>query len=101
MNKSDIIRQMGYRLPDLNIVDIDKAVDLLLDMMGQHLAAGNRCELRGFGSFSMHTRAAQMGRNPRTGEQIALSARRIIHFRPGKDVRERVNLARANAPIQD
>lgn len=101
MNKSDIIRRLSYRLPDLSIVDVDQAVDLLLEHLTQHLEAGNRCEVRGFGSFSLHTRAACMARNPRTGEKITLPARHAVHFKPGKDVRERVNQSRENTPIQD
>ena len=101
MNKSDIIRRLSYRLPDLHIVDVDQAVDLLLEHLTQHLEAGNRCEVRGFGSFSLHTRAACVARNPRTGEKIALPARHAVHFKPGKDVRERVNQSRENTPIQD
>ena len=55
------------------------------------LAAGNRIEIRGFGSFSLHYRAARTGRNPKTGEQVQLSGKHVPHFKPGKEMRDRVN----------
>lgn len=101
MNKSDIILNIYRRLPDICIDDADQAVNLLLDLMGSRLAAGGRAEIRGFGSFSLHKRKARMGRNPRTGEAVALPERLSPHFKPGKELRERVNQSRKNTPLQD
>jgi len=62
--------------------------------MSQELATGGRIEIRGFGSFSLHYRPPRMGRNPKTGEPVALPAKYVPHFKPGKDLRERVNAGR-------
>lgn len=101
MNKSDIILNLSRRLPDLRIDDADQAVNLLLDLLSSRLVAGGRAEIRGFGSFSLHERKARMGRNPRTGEAVVLPERFSPHFKPGKELRERVNLSRLNTPLQD
>lgn len=101
MNKSDIILNLSRRLPDLRIDDADQAVNLLLDLLSSRLAAGGRAEIRGFGSFSLHERKARMGRNPRTGDAVVLPERFSPHFKPGKELRERVNLSRLNTPLQD
>ena len=59
--------------------------------MAQNLATGNRIEIRGFGSFSLHFRPPRIGRNPKTGEAVALSGKYVPHFKPGKELREKVN----------
>ncbi len=61
--------------------------------MGETLASGDRIEIRGFGSFSLRRLAARSGRNPKTGELIAVTGRHVPHFKPGKALRERVNLS--------
>ena len=101
MNKSDIILNLSRRLPDIRIDDADQAVNLLLDLLSSRLAAGGRAEIRGFGSFSLHERKARMGRNPRTGDAVVLPEQFSPHFKPGKELRERVNLSRLNTPLQD
>jgi integration host factor subunit beta len=63
----------------------------LLEVMSDSLANGERIEIRGFGSFSLHFRPPRIGRNPKTGEAVALSGKYVPHFKPGKDLRERVN----------
>ena len=70
------------------------AVKHLLDLMSDSLAKGQRIEIRGFGSFSLHFRPPRIGRNPKTGEAVALSGKYVPHFKPGKDLRERVNSSR-------
>ena len=72
----------------------------LLDLMGNSLAAGERIEIRGFGSFSLHYRPPRMGRNPKTGEAVALSGKHVPHFKPGKELRERVNFNK-HLPIKN
>lgn len=101
MNKSDIILNLSRRLPDIRIDDADQAVNLLLDLLSSRLSAGGRAEIRGFGSFSLHERKARMGRNPRTGDAVVLPERFSPHFKPGKELRERVNLSRLHTPLQD
>ena len=101
MNKSDLIRRLGDKFPDLKSIDVDQAVSLLLDLLGSTLASGGRMEVRGFGSFSLNRRNARMGRNPKTGAIVAIPGHAIPHFKPGKELRGRVNQSRENFPIGD
>ena len=71
--------------------DADFAVKMILDAMSEALVRGDRIEIRGFGSFSLHYRPPRMGRNPKTGESVALPAKHVPHFKPGKELRERVS----------
>jgi integration host factor subunit beta len=75
----------------LNAKDVELAVKYLIEVMSNSLASGERIEIRGFGSFSLHFRPPRIGRNPKTGEAVALSGKYVPHFKPGKDLRERVN----------
>ncbi|RRQ22954.1 integration host factor subunit beta [Thiohalobacter thiocyanaticus] len=84
----------------LNYKDVELAVKSLLEQMSQSLATGQRIEIRGFGSFSLHYRPPRVGRNPKTGEAVALSSKYVPHFKPGKEMRERVNESRATTPIK-
>jgi integration host factor subunit beta len=72
----------------------------MLEIMSDALAAGERIEIRGFGSFSLHFRPPRQGRNPKTGETVALSGKHVPHFKAGKDLRERVNEG-IDRPIHD
>jgi integration host factor subunit beta len=74
------------------VKDVELAVKLMLDQMTDALASGERIEIRGFGSFSLHYRAPRMGRNPKTGETVPLPAKYVPHFKPGKELREQVNI---------
>lgn len=93
MTKSALIALLASHQSTLSAQDLDDAVKLLLAQMSDALAAGQRIEIRGFGSFALHARPARIGRNPRTGEPVAIPARCTAHFRPGKALRERVNVA--------
>ena len=75
----------------LSIKDVELAVKLLIDHMSETLSAGQRIEIRGFGSFSLHYREPRQGRNPRTGDAVELRGKHVPHFKPGKELRERVN----------
>jgi integration host factor subunit beta len=75
------------------------AINIAIDAMTQHLAKGERIEIRGFGGFSVIQRAARIGRNPKTGEQVSLPIRHSTHFKPGLDLRERVEQSRTTFPI--
>ncbi|MGD8177303.1 integration host factor subunit beta [Marinimicrobium sp. ARAG 43.8] len=92
MTKSELIEyiaeQQGQQLP---VKDIELAVKLILDHMADVLSSGERIEIRGFGSFSLHYRAPRMGRNPKTGETVELEGKYVPHFKPGKEMRDRVN----------
>ena len=91
MTKSELIEILSRRQPHLKSDDVDLAVKSLLEMMGGALAHGERIEIRGFGSFSLHYRPPRLGRNPKTGDSVALPAKHVPHFKPGKELRERVS----------
>ncbi|HEX7031274.1 MAG TPA: integration host factor subunit beta [Gammaproteobacteria bacterium] len=91
MTKSELIEILSRKQSHLPAKDVELAVKSLLEQMSNALADGRRIEIRGFGSFSLHFRPPRMGRNPKTGEAVALSGKYVPHFKPGKDLRERVN----------
>jgi len=73
--------------------DVELTIRCILEQMSSTLAAGGRIEVRGFGSFSLHYRPPRMGRNPKTGGPVALAGKHVPHFKPGKELRDRVNAA--------
>lgn len=100
MTKSELIELLARRQPHLKADDVDMAVKTLLQMMGAALAAGERIEIRGFGSFLLHYRPPRTGRNPKTGDAVALPGKHVPHFKPGKELRERVTGV-LPLPVQD
>ena len=99
MTKSELIEILAAKNSHLNHKDVELAVKSLIEQMSQSLSTGHRIEIRGFGSFSLHYRPPRMGRNPKTGEAVALAAKYVPHFKPGKELRERVNIyARSEQP---
>lgn len=96
MTKSELIETLSRIQPHLKADDVDLSVKTLLEMMSGALSEGERIEIRGFGSFSLHFRPPRIGRNPKTGESVALPGKHVPHFKPGKELRERVNQTRAN-----
>ncbi len=91
MTKSELIEYITEKQNQLPIKDVEAAVKLLLDYMSDMLANGERIEIRGFGSFSLHYRSPRVGRNPKTGESVTLEGKYVPHFKPGKEMRDRVN----------
>jgi integration host factor subunit beta len=91
MTKSELIEQLSAQQTHLSQADVELAVRCILEQLARALASGERIEIRGFGSFSLHYRPARMGRNPKTGEPVALPGKHVPHFKPGKALRERVN----------
>jgi len=91
MTKSELIERIAARQPQLMLRDVELAVKSVIDDMSTALAQGERIEIRGFGSFSLHYRAPRSGRNPKTGESVELEGKHVPHFKPGKELRERVN----------
>jgi len=91
MTKSELIEKICARQEQLPAKDVELAIKTILDEMSQVLATGGRIEIRGFGSFSLHYRAPRVGRNPKTGDTVDLTGKYVPHFKPGKDLRERVN----------
>jgi len=92
LTKSDLIEVLARDQNHLAHKDVELAVKSLLEKMSQKLAGGERIEIRGFGSFSLHFRGARMGRNPKSGDAVALRGKYVPHFKPGKELRERVNV---------
>jgi integration host factor subunit beta len=91
MTKSELIEVISTQQPHLPIKDVELAVKCILEHMSHSLANGERIEIRGFGSFSLHYRSPRTGRNPKTGEPVALPGKHVPHFKPGKELRDRVN----------
>ena len=91
MTKSKLIEILLQEQPHLKLEDVELAVKTILDLMSQSLADGERIEIRGFGSFCLHYRPPRIGRNPKSGEPVTLSEKHVPHFKPGKQLRERVN----------
>jgi integration host factor subunit beta len=94
MTKSELIEAISVKQTQLAPKDIDMAVKALLEHMAQSLSDGERIEIRGFGSFSLHHRPPRKGRNPKTGDPVDLPEKYVPHFKPGKELRDRVNLSK-------
>jgi len=91
MTKSELIEKLAASQSQLTAKDMELAIKMILDHMSDALARGERIEIRGFGSFSLHYRAPRVGRNPKSGESVSLPGKYVPHFKPGKELRERVN----------
>lgn len=91
MTKSELIDVLSEKQTHLAYRDVELAVKCILEQMSQALSSGERIEIRGFGSFSLHYRPPRIGRNPKTGDSVALSSKHVPHFKPGKELRDRVN----------
>lgn len=94
MTKSELIELIAGKQQHLPQRDVELAVKTLLEQMSEALASGERIEIRGFGSFSLHHRPPRIGRNPKTGEAVSLPGKHVPHFKPGKEMRERVDQGR-------
>jgi len=91
MTKSELIEAIALKQTQLSQKDIELAIKTVLEQMAQSLEMGERIEIRGFGSFSLHYRPPRKGRNPKTGKPVKLPEKYVPHFKPGKELRERVN----------
>jgi integration host factor subunit beta len=91
MTKSELIEVIAREQSHLAYRDVELAVKCMIEQMSHALSTGDRIEIRGFGSFSLHYRPPRMGRNSKTGDSVALSGKYVPHFKPGKELRERVN----------
>ncbi len=91
MTKSELVEIIAAKQTQLSVKDVELAIKTLIDLMSDTLSSGQRIEIRGFGSFSLHYRAPRMGRNPKTGESVSLQAKYVPHFKPGKELRDCVN----------
>jgi len=97
MTKSELIDKISLRQDQLPPRDVESAVRMILEEMAQALANNRRIEIRGFGSFCLHYRAPRRGRNPKSGDAVDLPGKHVPYFKPGKELRERVNESAVNA----
>lgn len=91
MTKSELIERIANKQDQLPPKDVELAVKMVIESMTQALVSDQRIEVRGFGSFCLHYRAPRLGRNPKTGDMVELSGKYVPYFKPGKELRERVN----------
>ncbi len=99
MIKSELIASLSSKLTQIPEKDISLGINLLIDTMSDALSKGGRIEVRGFGSFSLHYRPPRNAHNPKTGERLITTAKHSPHFKPGKEMRERINESAAHHPI--
>jgi integration host factor subunit beta len=91
MIRSELLQVLAKENPELRSEDVERGLDTFFDEIAERLAQGGRVELRGFGAFSTRQRDARKGRNPRTGESVDVPQKRVPYFKPGKDMRARLN----------
>jgi len=91
MIRSELLSAIAAENPGLRAEEVEQVVEIFFDEVSERLVEGGRVELRGFGAFSTRQRQARTGRNPRTGETVELPAKRVPYFKPGKEIRERLN----------
>ncbi len=99
MVKSQLIQRIADKLPEVAFKDIEASTKLIVDLMADALQSKNRIEIRQFGSFSIRERKPRPSHNPKTGEQVLTPAKSAAHFKPGKELRERVNASRTQCGI--
>ena len=92
MTKSELIENLSTKHPTLSAKEVEGIVKDILELIAQSLEEGNRIEVRGFGSFSLHHRQPRVGRNPKTGDSVKLDAKSVPHFKEGKELKDRVNV---------
>lgn len=97
--KSQLIAKISKSMTHLSEKDIALAVNAIIEQMSDMLTHGERIEIRGFGSFSLHYRPPRKAHNPKTGEKLVTAPKHVVHFKPGKELRERVNASR-HLPLQ-
>lgn len=91
VTKSELINLLSEKYSHLAFRDVESAVKGMIDHMTLALSSGERIEIRGFGSFSLHYRPPRIGRNPKTGDAVELASKYVPHFKPGKELRDKVN----------
>ena len=91
MIRSELLLALAKDNPELRADEVEQVVDIFFDEIAARLAEGGRVELRGFGAFSTRQREARTGRNPRSGESVSVPSKRVPYFKPGKEIRERLN----------
>ncbi|MFM5932229.1 MAG: integration host factor subunit beta [Novosphingobium sp.] len=92
MIRSELLLALARENPELRAEEVERVVDIFFDEISERLAKGGRVELRGFGAFSTREREARTGRNPRTGESVSVPGKKVPYFKPGKEMRARLNV---------
>src|SRR3954463_15861954 len=100
MIRSELVTRIAEMNPHLYERECEAVVNAILDRISEALAAGDRVEIRGFGAFSVTTTRARQGRNPRTGESVAVGEKKNVHFKTGRDMRKRLNPSEPETPEQ-
>lgn len=101
MIKSELIKRIATQMADMPEKQVADSVNKILELMSEALIKSQRIEIRGFGSFSLHYRPPRNAHNPKTGEKVVTLAKHSPHFKPGKELRERVDASRASFPIEE
>ena len=101
MIKSELIANLAAKMTRLPEKQVTESINHILELMSNALIEGKRIEIRGFGSFSLHYRPPRNAHNPKTGEKVITEAKYSPHFKPGKELRERVDTSREHKPIQE
>jgi len=99
--KSELLRIVSDKLPELQARDVELAVNCMLVQMSEALIKGERIEIRGFGGFDLRHRPPRIARNPKSGEAVTLPAKEALRFKPGKDMKDRVNAAHHQCDIEE
>jgi integration host factor subunit beta len=101
MIRSELVQKLCNDFPDLTQREVETVVSSIFETITDQLAKGGRVELRGFGAFSTRQRDARIGRNPRTGATVDVDAKRVPYFKPGKEMRERLNLSEVTSEVAE
>ena len=101
MIKSELIAKLAAKMTNLPEKQVSDGINHLLELMSEALIKGKRIEIRGFGSFSLHYRPPRNAHNPKTGEKVITEAKHSPHFKPGKELRDRVNASKEHIRIED
>jgi integration host factor subunit beta len=99
MIKSELISQIAQKLTHISEKDLADSVNVMLEQMSDSLCKSERIEIRGFGSFALHYRPPRNAHNPKSGERLITTAKYSPHFKPGKEMRERINQSASHCPI--
>jgi len=99
INRSELAARLAQTVSDVPVPQVEEAVRILTNTLAESLAAGERIEVRGFGGFSLRTHPPRLARNPKTGEPVEIGPRRTPHFKPGKELRDRINQNQAGKDL--
>ena len=101
MLRSELVEALSKKLPDLQPRDVELAVNCMIEQMIEALESGERIEIRDFGSFNLRIRPPRLARNQKTGEAVKMPSKSVVHFKPGKQLKDRVNDSREKCSIKD